>query len=73
MLLICNKIIQMFGSLKRNYREFNDLTLKTLYYLFLRSLVGYSSMIWSPYQSGHIKQIKKKKQKYFLHMMGHKL
>lgn len=63
----------MFGFLKRNGREFNYTTcLKTLYYSLIRSLVEYGSILWSPYQTGHIIKIEKI-QKHLLHMMRYKL
>jgi hypothetical protein len=71
--LICNKATRMFGFVKRNCREFNDPTcLKILYCSLIRSLVEYGSIIWNPYQTGHITKIEKI-QKRFLIMMRYKL
>lgn len=55
---MCNKAIRMFGFLKRNCSEFKDPTcLKTLYCSLICLLVEYGSIIWCPYQSGHITKI----------------
>lgn len=50
--------MQMLGFICRNSRKFNDLLCwKTQYYVLVRSILEYCSIIWNPYQSTLINKI----------------
>ena len=51
---ICARAFSMLGFLKRNSKGFKDLgTLKILFFSFVRSLLEYCCIVWSPNYSSH--------------------
>ena len=50
----------MLGLIKRNCREFRDVsTLRTLYCALVRSQLEYWSVVWSPFTAGNITKLER--------------
>ena len=63
---IINKANSMLGFIKRFSYHFKDpYTIKTLFVSYVRSILEYCSIVWSPYQEVHINRIESV-QKQFL-------
>ena len=55
---ICSKAFRMLGFIKRNSKDFKDfMTLKALYFFFVRSIVEFCSIVWSPFYQVHVDRI----------------
>lgn len=57
-LYIQNKASSMLGFINRNCKSFNNpYALKALYYSYVRSILDYASMVWSPSRIGPIRAL----------------
>uniref|UniRef100_A0A8D9ESG1 Reverse transcriptase domain-containing protein n=1 Tax=Cacopsylla melanoneura TaxID=428564 RepID=A0A8D9ESG1_9HEMI len=62
---IKSKASRMLGFISRNSKNFADVsTLKTLYYAYVKSVLEYCSVVWSPYYSVHIKSLESIQHKF---------
>jgi hypothetical protein len=62
---IDNKLNKILGFIRCNCADFDDsLAFKSVYYCLVRSICEYSSIIWSPYQSGHKHKIEEIQHKF---------
>lgn len=69
---IKSKALKMLGFLFRNTKDFSEVaTLKALYYAYVRSVLEYCSVVWSPYYNCHIKSLETIQHK-FLRMVAFK-
>lgn len=63
---IQNKASSMLGFINRSCKDFiNLLTLKSLYYFFVRSLLDYGSIVFSPQSISAIKNINSIQNRFF--------
>lgn len=61
---IVNKAYQMYGFIVRNCRDFNNMTcIRTLYVSYIRSILEYCSVIWSPHYDIHRYSLEKVQNK----------
>lgn len=59
------KAMQMLGFVLRNSRDFSNVaTLKTLYFAYVRSVLEYASVVWSPHYKYQIKSLEAIQHKF---------
>lgn len=62
---ITNKALKMYGFVIRNSKHFNDIgCIRKLYVSYVRSILEYCSIIWSPYYINHSYHIEKVQNKF---------
>lgn len=62
---IRSKAMQMLGFVFRNSREFSNVTtLKTLFFAYVRSVLEYASVVWSPHYKYQIKSLEAVQHKF---------
>jgi len=65
MVNITNKALKMYGFVIRNSKYFNDIgCIRKLYVSYVRSILEYCSIIWSPYYINHSYHIEKVQNKF---------
>lgn len=70
---ICNKALKLLGFIKRSLSDFNNINcFKNVYCSLVRSVLEYSSSVWSPFYKCHIDNIERV-QKKFLRFIAFKL
>ena len=70
---ICNKALKLLGFLKRSLADFSNIDcFKNVYCSLVRSVLEYSSSIWSPFYKCYIDNFEKI-QKKFLRFVAYKL
>lgn len=64
---VIHKSQSMLGFIKRFSYHFNDpYTIKTLYVSYVRSILEYCSVVWSPYQDVHSNRIESVQKQFLL-------
>jgi hypothetical protein len=64
---IINKAFSMLGFVKRFFYHFKDpYTIKTLYILYVRSILEYCSVVWCPHQPIHVTRIESVQKQFLL-------
>ena len=67
---IINKANSMLGFIKRFCFNFQDpYTIKTLYIAYVRSILEYCSIVWSPFQITHIERIESVQKQFMLYAL----
>lgn len=62
---IRSKALRMLGFIFRNTQDFSDVTtLKTLYFAYVRSVLEYCSVVWSPYYKCHNRSLETIQHKF---------
>lgn len=59
-----NKSFRILGFITRNSRDFSVSTYRVLYLTLVRSILSYSSIVWSPYYLNHIYTLEKVQNKF---------
>lgn len=66
---IVKRSYRMLGFIIRNSQNFNNvLSLKILYFSYVRSILEYASQVWSPYYQNHIKEIENIQRKFLKYL-----
>lgn len=71
---ICEKACKMLGFVIRNSRDFRNIdAIKSLYFAYVRSVLEYGSVVWSPIYSVHIDRLESIQRKFlkFLYFKTH--
>jgi hypothetical protein len=65
MMSIVSKALKMLGFIFRNTSDFtNTISIKSLFYAFVRSKLEYCSVVWMPYNQMNISLLGKIKRKF---------
>jgi len=66
---IVKRSYRMLGFIIRNSQNFNNvLSLKILYFSYVRSILEYASQVWSPYYQNHIKELENIQRKFLKYL-----
>lgn len=67
---IINRASNMLSFIKRFCYSFHDpYTIKTLYVAYVRSILEYCSIVWSPYSSTHVERIESVQKQFLLYAL----
>ena len=66
---ISNRAFQLYGFIVRNCKYFVNINcIKTLYFTYVRSILEYGSVVWSPMYSNHKYTIEKVQNKFLRYL-----
>jgi hypothetical protein len=66
---VVNKALKMLGFIFRNTSDFtNTISIKSLFYAFVRSKLEYCSVVWMPYNQVYISLLEKIQRKFAKYM-----
>lgn len=68
---ITSRAFRMLGFIKRHMQDFSVSSIKTIYIAYVRSILEYSCIVWSPHYAIHIQAVERVQNK-FLKWIGYK-